>query len=147
MRQNLFHLFISHFDYKGGFLSCHDWRPREFNTLADRVCNWVLDRQSDLYSLDLQEIATNVAHGAMLQIHSDGGYDGTSGSAAVVPICFFHRDGFWEPCAQGYQGFFLKSAHSAFHAELVGADAAIIMGLDIGQRISAMPRAKRVRFY
>lgn len=147
MRQNLFQLYISHFDYKGGFLNCHDWRPREFNALADRVCNWVLDKQSDLNNLDLQEIATKVAHGAMLQIHSDGGYNGTTGSAAVVPICFCHQDGLWVPFAQGYQGIFLKTAQSAFHAELVGADAAIHMALDIGQKVLSMPRRKRVRFY
>ena len=41
VRQNLSSLYTGPFDYRGGFLNCFDWRPREYNRQADRVCNWI----------------------------------------------------------------------------------------------------------
>ena len=35
--------------HKAGFLATHDWRPREFNPTADRLCNIALDIEEDIH--------------------------------------------------------------------------------------------------
>ena len=67
MRQNLFVAFSASCDYKGGYLSCHDWRPREYNKQADAVCNWVLDDCGDVEDLDVHDIVSRLRAGHVLQ--------------------------------------------------------------------------------
>ena len=46
MRLTLFRIYHT-FEHKAGIFDSHDWRPREFNTPPDVVCNWTLDVQTD----------------------------------------------------------------------------------------------------
>ena len=85
-----FHTFTHYFGYKVGCMSCHDWRPREFNKQADAVCNYVMDDQADINQLDVDAIVSKLASGHMLQVFSDGGFDGSSGVASFVVICVQH---------------------------------------------------------
>ena len=125
MRNNVFIAYTSFFDYKAGYYSCHDWRPREYNALADRVCNRVLDQQRDFVCIDWKQIVDRLNHGDALQIHSDGGYDGTNGAAAAVFLCFSLEAGEWIPRVMGFVGIFIEFARSSFAAELRAADIAI----------------------
>ena len=131
MRENLFLGYTRYFDYKCGFLSCFDWRPREFNKLSDRICNWVLDRKSDVLSLDLHRVASELSQGASLQIQSDGGFVDGAGAAAAVLVVYRYDGEKWQAEALGYKGVFVDNAASAFHAELLAADLAIQLALEI----------------
>ena len=83
-----------------------------------------------------------------IQIYSDGGFDGVRGAAGVVPICYQCIRGEWVPVAEGYRGLFMKTARSAFHAELVAADAAIQLAFELGQLCPSFRKSiKRARFY
>ena len=135
MRTNTYLAYSRHFDYKGGYLSCHDWRPREYNALADRVCGWVLARGCNLFDIDLETISHRLKLGGHLQIHSDGGYNGIRGAAAAVFIVYVHKDSAWCPEVFGYCGMLIDPARSAFHAELVAADLAICKALEIGSTL------------
>ena len=135
VRENTYLAYSRYFDSKGPFLSCHDWRPREYNALADGVCNWVLAAECDVTNLDLQEVAQRVSCGAHLQVHSDGGYLGNKGAYAAVFLSYVCRDGMWKPEVLGYCGVYTESVRSAFHAETMGADIAIRKALEIGELI------------
>ena len=132
MRQNLFTAFSDSFDYKGGYFSCHDWRPREYNQQADAVCNWVLDDCKDVEDLDALEISTKLAAGQVLQLFSDDGYDGASGAASFVVVCSEYKHGSWHTAICWYKGIYMQEAHSSFQAELIAADAAITFAFDLG---------------
>ena len=103
MRQSIFDMFSKCFECKAGYLSCHDWRPRELNKQADAVCNWVLDDRADMDKCDMQFVLSKVQAGHVLQIYSDGGFDGTSGAAAFVVICSENIDGEWQASVCGYR--------------------------------------------
>ena len=64
-------------------------------------------------SLNKEVVAERVAHGACLQIHSDGGYDGERGAAAILVVCYSLDSKAWEPEAVGYKGLFMETARSA----------------------------------
>ena len=118
MRENTFTDFAQHFEYKAGFLPSHEWRPREFNKQADAVCNWVLDDRVDIDCLDVNGIASRLLAGHMLQLFSDGGYDGRSGSSAIVAICYEFDDGCWQANICGHRGWFMLEALSSFQTEI-----------------------------
>jgi hypothetical protein len=146
MRLNIYEVFMNYFEYKGGFFGCHDWRPREYNSQADAVCNWVLDEGCDMEELDLQDVLRRLIAGQMLQIYSDGGFDGERGSASFVVVCNAFEDGSWHSSVCGYRGILINGARSSFQAEMVGADAAISVAIDIGRMWGKESSAKRVRF-
>ena len=50
-------------DTRGGFMSCHDWRTREYNAQADAVGNWVFDNAGDVEALDVPSVARRLASG------------------------------------------------------------------------------------
>ena len=131
MRQNLFVAFPGSFDYKGGYLSCHDWRPREYNKQADAVCNWVLDDCGNVEDLDVHDIVSRLRAGHVLQLYSDAGFDGTNGAASLVVICSEPVDNTWNATVCDYRGILTRDGRSAFQAELIAADAAISYSLKI----------------
>ena len=133
MRQNTFTAFSEYYEYKGGYLSCHDWRPGEFNKQADAACNWILDDRSDIADLDVHDIASRLLTGQVLQLFSDGGYGGASGAAAFVAVCSVLRNDVWHATICGHRGIYMHVAVSSFEAELVAADAAIEFALEVGQ--------------
>ena len=100
------------FEYKSGYLSCHDWRPRELNKQADAVCNWVLDKRGDIGNLDVHAIVARLAAGEILQLLSDGCFDGSCGAASVVAVCYVFEDGGWHASECSYRGTFISEAVS-----------------------------------
>ena len=135
MRQNVYKAFTETFEYKGGFLSCHEWRPREYNSQADAVCNWVLDERSDMDELDVQIVVSRLASGQMLQVYSDGGFDGVCGAASFVLVFNTFEGGVWHASTGGYRGVYISNARSAYQAELIGADAAISFAIELGREL------------
>jgi len=121
------------FEYKAGFLSCHDWRPREYNALADRVCAWVFKKGESIQDLDIVTVSEEIASDSCIQIHSDGGYNGKAGAAGVVIVRFKLKDGEWIPSALGYRGVYIPDARSAFQAELIAAKLAISIAQELGR--------------
>ena len=81
----------------------------------------------------MYEAAERIVNGACLQLHSDGGFDGARGSAAVVVVLFSRVRDEWAPSVLGYRGTYVPEARSAFHAEIVAAEMAICTALEIGQ--------------
>jgi hypothetical protein len=146
MRQNVYEAFSQHFEYKGGYLSCHDWRPREYNAQADAVCNWVLDECCDMEDLDVHNIAARLAAGQVLQLFSDGGFTGACGAASFVVVCSAYEDGELKAFNCGYRGAFMSIAVSSFQAELVAAEMAISFSMVLGKTLRATARGKRPRF-
>ena len=76
MRQMTYKAYKDFFEYKAGFFSCHDWRPREYNALADRVCAWVTHKGQNIKNLDIHSVSEALGDGSCIQILSDGGYNG-----------------------------------------------------------------------
>ena len=99
------------------------------------VCNWDLDERSDMDELDVQTVVSRLASGQMLQIYSDGGFDGVCGAASVVLVFNTFEGGVWHASTGGYRGVYISSARSAFQAELIGADAAISFAIELGREL------------
>ena len=123
IRDGLKHAFANHFAPKAGYLNPVKWRPREFNTPPDTVCNWVLARQSDVAGLPLHFAMELVEAGWSLQVHCDGGYRGGVGAAAFVVHA--HCPAESRVKRVGYCGVFLPTARSAFHSEITALTNAI----------------------
>ena len=84
----------------------------------------------------------------MLQIHSDGGFDGARAAAGIVLVSFDYIDCKLVPTAEGYKGVYIEHARSAFQAELLAADIAVSTALDIGKLIPIVhDQPKRVRLF
>ena len=132
MRENIFGTYGKHFEYKRGYLNCHDWRPREFNQQADAVCNWVLDDDEDIDELDLHQVASRLTRYKALQIFSGGGLDGSRGVAAFVVVGSTWENCTWRIEIFGFRGILIRDAVSAFQAEIIAADAAIAFAKDLG---------------
>ena len=110
----------------GDFL---EWRRREYNKLADNVCNLVMDqRQTFSYrNRDLME-AIRPGNGNVL-VFSDGGSRPGSSIAAAGWIAYV-LGGVWG-CEDdsvhllASEGILIGTAVSAFQAELTAAESAL----------------------
>ena len=123
IRSGLRVLYDSPFEYKGGYLPPVDWRPREFNSPPDVVCNWVLDGKADLDDLDLGPVVQAISQERCFQVHCDGGYKDGVGAASFVVHAIDPASGVVERL--GYRGAFLSRARSAFQAELIALETAV----------------------
>jgi hypothetical protein len=83
--------------------------------------------------LDVHDIASRLAAGHVLQLYSDGGFNGTNGAAAFVVVCSEWEGGSWQARVCGYRGTYMNETVSSFQAELVAAEAAITFSLVLGQ--------------
>ena len=128
IRQALKDIFSNTFETKAGYLNPVEWRPREYNSPPDTVCNWVLDQRDDLSNLSLDSAIDAVTAGMPLQIHSDGGFRDGVGAAAFVVHAHESRTG--TITRIGYSGSFMCSARSAFHAEGSALLAAVKLGIE-----------------
>jgi len=59
------------FQHKAGYLATHDWRPREWNLTADRLCNISLDLGRNLHHVFIPDLAGKLHDGRALQVYSD----------------------------------------------------------------------------
>ena len=90
-----------------------DWRPREFNSPPDVVCNWVLEEgMIDYDVIDLGFVVDALCQGYCLQVHCDGGYRDGRGAASFVVHRVDPATGVMERI--GYNGIFRPTARSAF---------------------------------
>ena len=123
IRDGLRHAFAYHFELKAGYLNPVEWRPREFNSPPDTICNRVLSRQMDITDLSYEAALAPLRNGCSLQIHCDGGFRGGVGAASfVVHLTEPGRTGVKR---LGYHGVFLPHARSPFHAEIVALHEAV----------------------
>ena len=123
IQEGLGDLLTHYFVPKASFLNPVEWRPREFNTPPDTVCNWVLSRKADLLDLRRNDVTDKAMAGWSLQVHCDGGYRGGAGAAAFVVHSYSPAGGGVERV--GYYGAYLPSARSAFQAEIFALDNAV----------------------
>ena len=141
------YLFETTFETKAGFLNPVEWRPREYNSPPDVVCNWVLAKRADIVKLETSDAIEAVARGGALQLFCDGGFVAGIGALSFVVHVYGKGPG---PCRQiGYIGKFIPQARSAFQAEITALQLAIewmsaIVPLVLQQMHGA--RVKRVRF-
>ena len=102
--------------FKGGFLPPVDWRPREYNSPADNICDWIFERRIDLENLCGRAILDVLGKRHHLQIHRDGGFSVCAGATTLSvhgvesQINAVSRLGYW--C------LYLATAMSAFHAKI-----------------------------
>ena len=68
------------------------WRSREYNCLADALCNYAMDHKSDYDSIDIHSIVSALQAGNALQFHSDGGM--RSGSCGAYAFSVTR----WQQC-------------------------------------------------
>jgi hypothetical protein len=108
------------------------WRPREFNSFADAVCNIVIDDSQDcLVYLVPPElwIGEHKDTGALLQFHSDGASrgHGSGGSSAAwsLTLVWISEDKSVQRCLVAYGGTLLNSNFNAFQAEVAGLELAV----------------------
>ena len=144
IRSGLKDVFNTTIDFKAGYLLPVDWRPREYNSPPDAVCNWVLSSRADMGDMDADMVVAAVRNRQCLQIHCDGGYDGTVGSAAFVVHVVEPRTG--NITRAGYRGCFMVFAESSFHAELTAIDNAIQFVLDVKRIAENRPLKRKVIF-
>ncbi|CAK0833500.1 unnamed protein product [Prorocentrum cordatum] len=86
------------------------------------VGDWILSSRADMSDMDVDMVVAAVRNRQCLQVHCDGGYVGTVGSAAFVVHAVEPRTG--NITRAGYRGRFMLFAESSFHAELTAIDTA-----------------------
>ena len=112
------------FQHKAGFMATHEWRPREWNVTADRLCNVCLDEQAGFRHVFVDEIDKLILEGYSLQVYSDGGLRGTVGAAAFAAFLV-------DPNADNslklavVDAVYLHDQESAFALEVIAADRAV----------------------
>ena len=134
MMTNLAALYDAAFVHKAGYLATHEWRPREWNVTADRLCNIALDTQQDFSYEFVPDLAARVGEGAAVQVYSDGGLRGTLGASAfavfLVDSVADHRIEL-----ASVDAIFIRDQESAFAMEVVAADRAITAIRDLRRQM------------
>ena len=95
------------------------WRPRAYNTLADKVANLTMDLQKDLKFVSPLLRALRPEKGVLLQWHSDGGARENGLSAAACTLTLLRK-----PVAGDVQRTLLFSASRFLGTEHVDASSA-----------------------
>ena len=110
------------------FWGSHVWRPREYNKLSDRVCNWILKDRANLERIDMERVRLAMQHGACLQISSDGGFKEGVGAAAIAVVLIIGDvlDIDSRTAIASYMAKHWQQACSAFQMELIAAEMAIL---------------------
>ena len=84
---DVFDIFDTGFTSRGGYRSLVTWRPREYNSLADALCNQCMDSKSDIEYLDIDGLVAAMLGECSLQFHSDGGCRPGGEGAFAYSIC------------------------------------------------------------
>ena len=124
MLGNLATLYASKFLHKAGYMATHDWRPRELNRTADRLCNIALDTKNSFRIEYVPELAAKLREGVALQVFSDGGLRDDEGASAYAVYIVHTREGSRLELAL-VDAIYLREQESAFAMEVVAADRAI----------------------
>ena len=122
------------FDYKAGFLQPVDWRPREFNKAADLVADHVLDKRSNISTVNMEDLARHIKEFAALQIFCDGGYNGiASDSMAFVIVGYQKLGNSWQRRILGCRGLLVEGVLSAFQCEIGALDVAVETAIELAK--------------
>ena len=117
-------LYGHEFQHKAGFFSSHDWRPREWNVTADKLCNIALDTKTNIHHRYIEDFSAYLQDGCSLQVYSDGGMREGSGAAAYA-IFLVHPDEDFTIALAEVNAIYVPGARSAFEMEVVAADRAV----------------------
>ena len=104
-----------------------EWRPREYNSVADHLCNVTMDSGLCIDQSFPDCLRRALDRGSNLQIYSDGGFrspnQAATGWALYECSC---EDGCvrFKLLAQGSAA--LKSCRSSFEAEVLALEAAVL---------------------
>ena len=119
------------------------WRPREFNTLADALCHLATSTQTTHQTTD-NVIYEKIEYvDADFQIFTDGGMEEGGGSAGLAMICWDREDKAVRTLvhceATAWANDRAIAEPSAFEAEVVALDRAVARKLEMFQTRS-LPR-------
>ena len=105
------------------------WRPREWNSCADHLCNASMDYRCAVFDGDVSLLAARMRCGCGLQIHSDGGECCSHGTGMGCLIAAWSREGRaswrWDVVAKCC--VFLEHRTRSFIAETLAFETAIDM--------------------
>ena len=98
-----------------------EWRPREYNSVPDYLCNVAMDSCRDIEHTFAEKLQRALDIGSCLQLYSDGGF--RSGTTAATGWALFECKPDSVVCL-AFGATKLHSCHSSFQAEVLALDHA-----------------------
>mmetsp|Transcript_94605 Transcript_94605/g.167556 ORF Transcript_94605/g.167556 Transcript_94605/m.167556 type:complete len:127 (+) Transcript_94605:140-520(+) len=100
-----------------------EWRRREFNNVADHLCNLTTDLQKEIFEISGERMRAAIQSKSNLQLYTDGGFRSDEMAASAWALFACNSDGTTTWIARG--SLLLSSCRSSFGAECIALDIGI----------------------
>ena len=107
-----------------------EWRPREYNSVADALCNLAMDSHQSYEQIHDGRVRLALANASNLQIYSDGGF--RSRQLAALGWALYNMQlGGADRTLLACGSVLLTSCESSFQAEVLALDLAMAKAVAI----------------